>query len=141
MTTVNVKATDQAGNMSFSSFTVTVTQQYQFSWFYYSGLLLNEQVLNQVTAGSNVPVRFSLNGYKGDPYSQPPTSQQISCSTFAPIGAATAINRFAPDPFYSPMFDFYQTTWQTQTSWKFTCRQLNLYLTDGTTHSLKFYFK
>lgn len=140
-TTVNVKATDQAGNMSFSSFTVTVTQQYQFSWFYYSDLLLKENVLNQVTAGSNVPIRFTLNGYKGNPYSSPPVSQQISCSTLAPIGAASVINRFMPDPYYSPYFDFYQTTWQTQGAWKFTCRRLTLSLTDGTTKSLNFYFK
>lgn len=140
-TTVNVKATDQAGNMSFSSFTVTVTQQYQFSWFNYSDLLLRENVLNQVTAGSNVPVRFTLNGYKGNPYSSPPTSVPISCSTLAPTGPAQIIDRYAPDPYYSSLYDFYQTTWRTQSSWKFTCRRLTLYLTDGTTKSLNFYFK
>ncbi len=138
-TTVNVTATDQAGNQSTSSFTVTV--QYSFSMFYYSGLLLNQQALNQVTAGSNVPVRFTLSGNKGYPYSSPPTSQQINCSTYAPIGAATVINRFAPDPYYSSLYDFYQTTWQTQTNWKFTCRRLSLHMNDGTTKTLDFYFK
>jgi CSLREA domain-containing protein len=121
--------------------TLTVTMQYRFDWFYYSELLLRENVLNQVTAGSNVPVRFTLYGNKGIPYSQPPTSQQISCSTLAPIGAATTINRFAPDPYYSALYDFYQTTWQTQGAWKFTCRRLTLYLNDGTTKSLNFYFR
>jgi hypothetical protein len=115
--------------------------QYQFKWFSYSDLLASQQYFIQVTAGSNVAVRFSLNGYKGDPYSQPPTSQPISCITKAPLGPATVIDRFAPDPFYSAMLDVYQTTWRTQSSWKFTCRRLTLYLNDGTTHSLDYYFK
>ena len=122
--------------------TVTLSVKYRFDWVassMFSGF--TEQGLNQVTAGSNVALRFTLYGYKGDPYSQPPTSQPISCSTFAPTGPATVINRFAPDPYYSSLYDFYQTTWQTQSSWKFTCRQLTLYLNDGTTRSLKFYFK
>ncbi len=138
-TTVNVTATDAAGNTSTSSFTVTVL--YRFGWFSYSGLLLNEQFLNQVTAGSDVPIRFTLYGNKGNPYSAPPTSEPISCSTFAPTGAATVINRYAPDPFYSSLYDFYQTTWRTQSAWKFTCRRLTLHLNDGTTRSLNFYFK
>ncbi len=121
--------------------TVTYVVPYSFNWFYYSELLLRENVLNQVTAGSNVTIKFSLNGYKGNPYSSPPTSQLISCSTFAPIGPATVINRFAPDPYYSALYDFYQTTWQTQANWKYTCRNLTLYLTDGTTKTLYFYFK
>lgn len=137
-----ITATDEnscSGSQSFSNFTVSA--QYQFSWFYYSDLLFRENVLNQVTAGSNVPVRFTLNGYKGNPYSQPPTSVQISCSTLNPIGTEQVIDRFAPDPYYSSLYDFYQTTWKTKTQWKFTCRRLTLYLTDGTTHSLNFYFK
>lgn len=139
-TTVQVTATDQAGNQSTASFTVTVL--YRFSMFYYSNLLLSEQVFNQVTAGNNVPIRFTLSGYKGDnPYSQPPTSQQISCTTFAPIGASQTIDRYAPDPYYASLYDFYQTTWRTQTSWKNTCRRLTLYLNDGTTRKLDFYFK
>lgn len=139
-TTVTITATDDSGNQSTASFTVSV--RYRFSMVYYSDLLLNEQTINQVSAGSNVPIRFSLSGYKGaNPYSQPPTSQQINCSTLAPIGMATTINRFSPDPYYSSLYDFYQTTWQTQANWKFTCRRLTLYLNDGTTRSLDFYFK
>ncbi len=138
-TIVNVTATDQNGNQSTSSFTVSV--HYRFSMFYYSDLLLSQQALNQVTAGSIVPIRFSLSGYKGNPYSSPPTSQQFNCATQAPIGASTVINRSLPDPSYSAMFDFYQTTWQTQANWKFTCRRLSLHLNDGTTKTLDFYFK
>lgn len=128
------------GSRVYNNFTVS-GQQYQFSWFYYSDLLLRENVLNQVTAGSDVPIRFTLNGYKGNPYSQPPTSVQISCSTLSPIGTEQVIDRYAPDPYYSSLYDFYQTTWRTKTTWKYTCRRLTLYLTDGSTHSLNFYFK
>lgn len=135
------KARDNFGADS-NVVTVTLNVRYRFAWVQFSDLLVNEQGLNQVTAGSNVPLRFTLNGFKGsNPYSQPPTSRQINCSTFAPIGAATTINRYMPDPYYSSVYDFYQTTWQTQSSWKFTCRELTLYLNDGTTRSLRFYFK
>ena len=132
---------DDGGKGSAYVFGAVVSQPNQFKWFYYSDLLLRENVLNQVTAGSNAPIRFSLGGYKGDPYSQPPTSVQISCSTLAPIGAEQVIDRFAPDPYYSGLYDFYQTTWRTKTTWKYTCRRLTLYFTDGTTQSLNFYFK
>ncbi len=128
-------------NADSNTVTVTLNVQYKFAWFSYSGLLFNEQALNQVTAGSDVPVRFTLYGNKGNPYSSPPTSQQINCSTQATIGASTVINRYMPDPFYSSLYDFYQTTWRTQTTWKFTCRRLTLHLNDGTTRSLNFYFK
>jgi uncharacterized repeat protein (TIGR01451 family) len=130
-------------NAESAAVTVTISVKYRFDWVS-NGMLggsFTQQGLNQVTAGSNVALRFTLYGYKGDPYSQPPTSQQINCATSAPIGAATTIMRFTPDPFYSSYFDFYQTTWLTQTSWKFTCRQLTLHFNDGTTQSLKFYFK
>lgn len=133
---------DDSGKGSAYVFNAVVPQQQnQFKWFYYSDLLLRENVLNQVTSGSNVPIRFSLGGYQGDPYSQPPTSVQISCSTLAPIGAEQVIDRFMPDPYYSSLYDFYQTTWRTKTQWKYTCRRLTLYFKDGTTRSLNFYFK
>ncbi len=120
---------------------VAAVSVHPFSWFSYSGLLLNQQALSQVTAGSDVPIRFTLDGNKGNPYSQPPTSQQINCATGAPIGVATVISRPLPDPSYSATFDFYQTTWHTLSAWKFTCRRLTLHLNDGTTKSLDFYFK
>jgi hypothetical protein len=97
--------------------------------------------LNQVTAGSNIPVKFTLSNYKGYPYSSPPVSQPISCSNFAPTGAPQMIDRLMPDPYYSPMFDYYQTMWRTQADWKFTCRRLTLHLIDGSTKTFDFSFK
>lgn len=123
------------------SCTGMVTVLYQFKFFTYSDLLSNPQYFIQETAGANLAIRFSLSGFKGDPYSQPPTSHQISCSTKVQTGPATVIDRFAPDPYYSSSFDFYQTTWRTQTNWRFTCRRLTLYFKDGTTQTLDFYFK
>ena len=119
----------------------TVTVNYQFSWYSYSDLLSSQQYFNQVTAGSNVAIRFSLGGFQGYPYSQPPTSQPISCTTKTPLGPATPADVFAPDPYYSSLYDFYQTTWRTQLSWKNTCRRLTLYFKDGSTRSLDYMFK
>ncbi len=142
--TFTYKARDNF-NADSNTVTVTLSVKFKFSWVSNSGSgyfgTFTEQGLNQVTAGSDVPVRFTLYGNKGNPYSSAPTSQQINCSTQAPIGAATVINRYMPDPFYSSLYDFYQTTWRTQVAWKFTCRRLTLHLNDGTTRSLNFYFK
>ncbi len=142
--TFTYKARDNF-NADSNTVTVTLSVKFKFGWVSNSGSgyfgTFTEQGLNQVTAGSDVPVRFTLYGNKGNPYSSPPTSQQINCSTQAPIGAATVINRYAPDPFYSSLYDFYQTTWRTPSNWKFTCRRLTLHLNDGTTRSLNFYFK
>ncbi len=142
--TFTYKARDNF-NADSNTVTVTLSVKFKFGWVSNSGSgyfgTFTEQGLNQVTAGSDVPVRFTLYGNKGNPYSSPPTSQQINCSTQAPIGAATVINRYMPDPFYSSLYDYYQTTWRTQTAWKFTCRRLTLHLNDGTTRSLNFYFK
>lgn len=137
-TTVTLSVDDGKGGTDSCSGIVTV--QYQFKWFGYSDLLTSPQYFVSATAGSNVAVRFTLGGNKGDPYSQPPTSQPISCTTKAPLGAVTVIDRFAPDPYYSPHYDFYQTTWRTPASWKNTCRRLTLYFKDGSTQSLDYRF-
>ena len=138
-TVVALTVDDGKGGMSFCMGTVTV--KYQFKWYSYSDLLSSQQYFNQVTAGSIVAVRFSLNGFQGYPYSQAPTSQPIICTTKASLGPATPADVYAPDPYYSSLYDFYQTTWGTQLAWKNTCRRLTLYFKDGSTQTLDYYFK
>jgi len=105
-------------------------------------LLLSNNQLNQVNAGSIVPVNFTLGGFQGaNVYSSPPASQRINCLTKAPIGAIQPINRTLPDPQFIAMFNFYTTTWLTEAQWAGTCRRLTLSLNDGTTHYLDFYFQ
>ena len=119
----------------------TLKVLYRFKIFNLSDLLLPNHNPNDATAGSNVAISFSLSGYKGQNiYSSPTVSQRVNCFSGATIGAAQAINRTLPDPFYSANFDFYTTTWKTQAAWAGTCRRLSLFLNDGTTHSLDFRF-
>jgi hypothetical protein len=97
---------------------------------------------NIYQAGSSVPVDFSLDGFHGNNvYRSPPTSQRIDCSTRRPTGTGETINRTQPDVVYYTGLQYYSTTWLTPTMWKGTCRRLSLYLDDGTTRMLDFYFK
>lgn len=113
--------------------------------FYLDGRLLppgTPQYFLRATAGSDVQIRFSLNGFQGsNPYSMPPVSQQISCVTKAPIGSPTPIQRYLNDPFYNSFYDYYTTIWRTSPSWAGTCRRITLFLDDGTSHSLEYQFR
>ncbi len=116
--------------------------KYQFSLFDFSDLLLPNNQITEVDAGSSVPVSFSLGGFKGlNIYSSPPASRRINCITGLPVGAVQPINRTLPDPFYNAAFDFYTTTWLTQAQWAGTCRRLMLNLDDGSKQKLDFYFQ
>lgn len=119
----------------------TVTVLYRFKFFNFSDLLIPNNTPNQAEAGSDIPIRFSLSGFKGKPYSSPPVSQRINCITGNPIGAAQAIQTRGGVVNYDPTFDVYQTTWRTQVSWAGTCRRLTLFLKDGTMPSLDFRFQ
>ncbi len=80
-----VTAEDVAGNES------SVTHQYNVYWDQFSGFLPPiVDGLNTRQAGSIVPVNFSLGGDFGLAIfmAGTPTSQQVDCTTLAPIGAA-----------------------------------------------------
>ena len=115
---------------------------YDFSGFF--APVDNPPTLNQVSAGRSVPVKFSLAGNQGlgimaagSPY-----SQQVSCSTSAPVddveetGTAGSSSRS-----YDASSDRYHYVWKTESSWAGTCRMLIVELIDGTTHTANFKFK
>jgi hypothetical protein len=96
------------------------------------------------TAGSPVPLQFSLEGNEGLGIFAAgyPVSQQIDCTTNAPIGGT--------EPTKTPgssrlTFDEetgqYLYLWKTEKSWAGTCREVIVKLTDGTEFRARFSFR
>lgn len=139
-TTVNVTATDGAGNQSTCAFIVTVL--HNFSGFFQP--VDNAPIINVANAGSSIPVKFSLSGNKGLNILAAgyPVSQPVACSSGAPLDSieetATAGNSSLS---YDPATDRYIYVWKTEKTWKGTCRQLIVKLNDGSTHVCNFQFK
>jgi hypothetical protein len=140
-TTVIATATDAAGNTSTScSFNVTVL----YNFFGFFAPVDNPPIFNEMKAGQAVPVKFSLSGNKGLNIfaAQSPSSVQIACDNAATIlPVEETVNAGFSTLSYDATSDRYDYVWKTDGGWKNTCRQLNVILNDGTTHSAKFKFK
>lgn len=140
VTTVTGTATDDVGNTSNCSFTVTVL--YDFAGFF--SPVGNPPTLNVVNAGRAVPVKFSLSGNKGLSIfaSGSPSSGQIACDVSAPPSEVTeTVSAGSSSLSYDASTDQYSYIWKTDTSWAGTCRQLILTLNDGTQHVANFKFR
>ena len=139
-TVVTVTATDADGNSSTCQFNVTVL--YNFSGFFQP--VDNPPVLNVVTAGKAIPVKFSLSGNKGLNIfaAGSPTSLSISCDSSAPQDdIEETVNAGGSSLSYTASSDQYNYVWKTDNAWKNTCRQLVVRLNDGTEHRANFKFK
>jgi hypothetical protein len=138
--TVACTATDNAGNVANASASYIVI--YQFLGFFQP--VDNVPTFNTVKAGQNIPVKFSLSGNSGLNIlaAGSPTSQQITCSTG---GSADAIEEVVTastsELQYDAVTDTYTYVWRTQKAWAGQCRQLNVRLSDGTSHLANFQFK
>jgi hypothetical protein len=135
-----VKATDVSARTGSQAYTITIS--YNFTGFFPS--LVNPPTLNVVGAGWLVPAIFSLGGNQGLNIfaANSPASQQINCSTFAPIGSVQPTNPPGSSGLvYNPITKRYVYIWKTSTAWNGTCRQLIVTLNDGTTHIAYLKFK
>jgi hypothetical protein len=131
-------ATDKAGNSGSAS--VTYSVHYAFTGFF--APLSHQSAFNPASAGTTVPVKFSLAGSFGLAIFEPasPTSTQVHCTTSAPLGAAVptvVAGLFS----YDPASGVYQYNWKTVAAWKNTCRVFSLGLNDGSTRTVKVSFK
>src|SRR6185295_18608526 len=139
-TPVTVTATDDHGNSSSCTFNVIVL--YNFTGFF--APVDNMPAFNEMKAGQAVPVKFSLSGNKGLSIfaAGSPNSTQISCTSGATIlPVEETVNAGSSSLTYDATSDRYHYVWKTDSAWKNTCRQLNIVLNDGTTHSALFKFK
>lgn len=138
--TLTYTATDASGNTGAATRTVFVV--YSFNGFF--SPVNNPPVLNEVKAGQNVPLKFSLNGYKGMAIFAPgyPASQQVSCANNVPINVLEETDATGNSSLtYDAGSDRYHYNWKTEKSWAGTCRVLVVKLSDGTTHTANFKFK
>lgn len=101
----------------------------------------NGTVLNQVKAGSGIPVKFSLGGALGLDVltANSPTTGSISCTSVPGVDPIEELTTSTSGLHYEDGQYIY--VWKTQSTWKGTCRKLMLNLKDGTQHVALFQFK
>jgi hypothetical protein len=99
---------------------------------------------NQRTAGAAVPVKFSLEGFKGlDVFAAGyPASRPVVCATGAALGALEPASAAGGTALaYDAATDEYTWVWKTAKAWAGTCRELVVGLDDGTVHPVVIAFK
>jgi len=139
-TTVTCSAVDAVGNAIDTTFKITV--KYKWSGFFQPVDM--EGVLNQVKAGSAIPVKFSLGGNMGLNIFAAgyPISQQIVYGSTTLIDTIeTTVTAGGSSLTYDSIADQYIYVWKTEKSWSGICRQLIVQLVDGTTQIANFKFK
>jgi len=103
----------------------------------------NPPTINTVKAGSAIPVKFSLGGNQGLNILAPgsPSSGQVACANGAPLDAIqTTVTAGGSSLSYDPTTGQYVYVWKTDKAWAGTCRQLDVQLSDGTSHLADFEF-
>jgi hypothetical protein len=84
-----------------------------------------------------VPIRFSLNGFRGSR----PEAEGYPRSTRCGGGDTDVIgSRWRPVFDYSRRLDQYLLIWKTDRRWAGKCREFTLKLDDGTVHTARFEF-
>ena len=96
--------------------------------------------LNVVTAGSTIPIRFTLGNATGlDVLFANPVSRQFDCATGEPIDGWDATNAIAGLTNDDP--PHYTYDWKSEKGWAGTCRTFELVLDDGHHQQANFQFR
>lgn len=121
--------------------TVSIKVNYAFAGFFQP--VDNPPAVNQVKAGSAVPVKFNLGGNKGLNIFAAgyPTSQRIACDNTAPVDNIEMLTTSNSGLTYNAANNQYNYVWKTEKSWAGTCRRFTLRLKDGTDRIALFKFK
>jgi hypothetical protein len=138
-TTVSCSASDTRGNTASGSFTVMVV----YNWDGFFRPVENDGVVNQVKAGSAIPVKFRLNGYWGLNifFNGYPRWMATSCTNWeTTIAVDETVTAGSSSLSYDATADQYVYVWKTDKAWAGSCRLLNVTLSDGTQHWAKFRF-
>jgi hypothetical protein len=137
---ISVRAVDRAGHVYEDTLRYLVTA-YPFQGFF--APIDNLPTFNAVNAGNAVPIKFSLGGFRGlNLFAQGyPASVPIACTG----GEVDDVEEIVPPGGSSFTYDVptnqYRYVWQTQRSWRGTCRQLVVRLRDGTEKRANFRFR
>jgi hypothetical protein len=136
----SVTSTDNAGNSTTATNTYKVV--YNFNGFFQP--IDNLPTLNIATAGSAIPVKFSLGGNQGLAIfvSGFPASSAIPCDASEPgTVIEETVNTGNSSLSYNATTAQYNYVWKTDKAWKGTCRMLIVEINDGTQHLAKFRFR
>ena len=135
-----VTGTDNAGNSTTATTSYNVV--YAFNGFFQP--IDNFPTLNLATAGSAIPVKFSLGGNQGLSIFAAgyPASSAMACDTSEPADAIEeTVSPGGSSLSYNATTDQYSYVWKTDKAWKGTCRMLVVRFTDGSQHLARFRFK
>jgi hypothetical protein len=114
---------------------------YNFAGFFQP--IDNLPVVNIVTSGRAIPIKFSLSGYHGLNIFETgyPGSAAIACDLGAPAETVDeTVAAGGSSLGYDAATDQYIYVWKTEKSWANACRQLVLKFTDGSIRRANFRF-
>jgi hypothetical protein len=138
--TFSVTAVDIVGNAGAQS----VLYDVDFVFGGFSRPVEAPPTVNTVKGGVVVPVRFTLDGDQGLDVLSPgaPRSQKVPCDASASVNtiAETVDTAGHTGLIYDSETATYVLLWKTERTWNGSCRQLDIGLIDGTTHSALFRF-
>ena len=142
--TFEVTASDNAGNTTSTAVTYTVA--YDFDGFKWP--VRNSPTMNRWKAAIPVPIRFSLNGFRGarpeaDGYPRSTRCGGGDVETARARANASKKDRASkkePAFKYVHRTDEYVMLWKTDQKWNGSCREFVLQLDDGSVHVARFQF-
>jgi hypothetical protein len=138
--TVNcLGAKDNAGLVN----SATATYQVVFNWSGFFKPVDNLPIMNTAKAGSAIPVKFSLAGFQGWSViaTSYPKAVKIGCDSGVPTDVIEeTVTAGGSTLNYDPTSDQYIYVWKSDKAWAGSCRQLQVLLSDGTTHVANFMF-
>lgn len=131
-------ALDNAGNAGSASVSFKVI--YNWNGFFQP---VDNNTINVAKAGSAIPVKFSLSGYQGLNIFAAgyPKAVLVSCTNGSTDTIEETVTAGQSSLNYDAAADQYNYVWKTSKDWAGSCRQLQVMLNDGTTHTAVFHFK
>ena len=134
--TFEVRAADRAGNTA--SKVVTYTVRYDFDGFRWP--VKNAPTMNKWKAAVPVPIRFSLNGFRGARPEADGYPRSTRCGGGDVQTARARASKKEPAFRYNRRKDEYVLLWKTEQKWNGSCREFVLRLDDGSVHTARFQF-
>ena len=103
----------------------------------------NSDTVNVATAGSAIPMKFSMGSNLGLDILSPgsPSSAPFNCGSGPTDAIEETIAATNSGLQYDATADQYTYVWKSEKGWSGTCRKFSLRLTDGSTHVALFQFK
>ena len=138
--TLSVQFTPSDPNYAPAASTVSITIGSAMNFTGFFAPVKNMPFVNSAIAGSAIPMKFALMGYRGSLVLMPgsPTSIAVQCSAGAPgnvlpptLTSVSGLRSLGNSHTY---------VWKTNSSWAGTCRKFVLTLANGTRHEALFRF-